>query len=138
VGAVMLEMWHGEGWRKVWRLLMAVAVVAISWLAFSPNPPPAADLGWDKANHFTAFGTLAFVGMQCLRRGTGRPWWVLAALLAFGVLIELVQSQIPGRDAEARDVLADMIGAVAGLAIHGLVNRLLSRWLPALHPSMPR
>lgn len=116
----LADVAQGETWRQLWRLLAVVTVAAVSWLAFTPNPPPAADLGWDKANHFTAFGTLAFLGMQCLRPRAGRAWWVLAALLVFGVLIELVQSQIPGRDADAQDVLADMMGAVMGLAVHAV------------------
>lgn len=116
----LADVAQGETWRQVWRLLCVITVVGVSWLAFTPNPPPAADLGWDKANHFTAFGTLAFLGMQCLRARAGRAWWVLAAMLAFGVLIELVQSQIPGRDADAQDVLADMMGAVMGLAVHAV------------------
>ncbi|ANH71105.1 hypothetical protein ABE85_26295 (plasmid) [Mitsuaria sp. 7] len=101
-------------------------VCGASWLAFSPHPPPAADLGWDKANHFTAFGTLAVIGLQCLAAGPRRRWIVLAVLLAYGILIELVQSQIPGRDADAQDVLADMIGAVIGVAVHALLLRVLT------------
>lgn len=117
---MLMDVVQGARWRQVWRVLCVVVVVGVSWLAFTPNPPPAADLGWDKANHFSAFGTLAFLGMQCLRPRAGRAWWVLATLLVFGVLIELVQSQIPGRDADAQDVLADMMGAVIGLAVHAL------------------
>jgi VanZ family protein len=125
--ALMTDVAQGASWRNAWRLLTVVTLVSVSWLAFTPNPPPAADLGWDKANHFTAFGTLAFLGMQCLRPRAGRAWWVLAAALAFGVLIELVQSQIPGRDADAQDVVADMMGAVMGLAIHALALWGVSR-----------
>ncbi len=125
--ALIADVAQGAGWRNAWRVLTLVTLVTVSWLAFSPNPPPAADLGWDKANHFTAFGTLAFLGMQCLRPRAGRAWWVLAAAFAFGVLIELVQSQIPGRDADAQDVVADMMGAVMGLAVHALVLWMVSR-----------
>ncbi len=123
---------HHPRWRNAWRLLFVSVVLGASWLAFSPHPPPTADLGWDKANHFTAFGTLAFIGLQGLRAGPGRRWIVLAMLLAYGVLIELVQSQIPGRDAEAMDVVADMIGAVIGVGLHALVLRVIGpRVLPA-------
>lgn len=127
VSARMADVVQGAGWRRAWRVLTVVTLVAVSWLAFTPNPPPAADLGWDKANHFTAFGTLAFLGMQCLRPRGSRALWVLAAALAFGVLIELVQSQIPGRDADAQDVVADMIGAFVGLAVHALALWGVSR-----------
>lgn len=138
VGSVISDVMNGAAWRKAWRVLLVAALVCISWLAFTPNPPPAADLGWDKANHFAAFGTLAFLGMQCLQAGGRRAWWVLAGLLAYGVLIELVQSRIPGRDADARDVVADMIGAGVGLVVHTVVVRVLARLLPALNPVMPR
>ncbi|WP_431258811.1 VanZ family protein [Roseateles chitinivorans] len=122
----MSEALHDPRWRNAWRFLFLAVVAGASWLAFSPHPPPAADLGWDKANHFTAFGTLAFIGMQCLAAGPRRRWIVLAMLLAYGVAIELVQSQIPGRDADAQDVLADMIGAVIGVAVHALALRLFT------------
>jgi VanZ family protein len=42
-------------------------------------------------------------------------------LLAYGVLIELLQSRIPGRSAEAADVLADAIGIALGLSAYALV-----------------
>lgn len=135
--ALMADVVQGAGWRKAWRVLAVVTLVSISWLAFTPNPPPAADLGWDKANHFTAFGTLAFLGMQCLRPRASRALWVLAAAFAFGVLIELVQSQIPGRDADAQDVVADMIGAGVGLAVHALAVWAVSRIFGFRSDAMP-
>ncbi|MET0208937.1 MAG: VanZ family protein [Burkholderiaceae bacterium] len=114
---------HDPRWRAAWRLLFLALITAISWLAFSPHPPPSADLGWDKANHFAAFGSLTFTGLQCLRAGRRRVWLVMAGMLAFGILIELIQSQIPGRDADAQDVLADMLGATLGLAVHTVFTR---------------
>lgn len=117
-------------WRLAWRLLFLLLITMISWLAFSPLPPVGVDLGWDKANHFVAFATLAFVGLQCLRPGRRRRWAVVLALLAYGVLIELIQSHVPGRAADARDVLADMIGVAIGLAAHMLVLRCLPRPAP--------
>ena len=88
----MSEVLHDPRWRNAWRFLFLAVVAGASWLAFSPHPPPAADLGWDKANHFTAFGTLAFIGMQGVAAGPRRRWIVLATLLAYGVAIELVQA----------------------------------------------
>lgn len=114
---------HESRWRAAWGALFLGLIVVISWLAFSSRPPPSADLGWDKANHFAAFAVLTFTGLQALA-GRRRPRWsVLAMMLTYAVLIELIQAQIPGRDAEARDVLADMIGAAIGLALHAAVTR---------------
>lgn len=98
-----------------WRVLLASGLVAICWLAFNPHPPPAADMGSDKLNHVSAFAVLAF----CAERGFGWPAWrrSTAALMAFGAVIELVQSQIPGRSAELPDLLADAVGIGAGLLL---------------------
>jgi VanZ family protein len=52
---------------------------------------------------------------------------VALGLLAFGVFIELVQSQIPGRDAEAMDVVADSIGILGGLLLAWLLQRRATR-----------
>lgn len=100
-----------------WRALLTAAVLGVCWLAFRQHPLPTADTGWDKLNHFSAFAVLAF----CAERGFRLRGWRLPgvplALLAFGVLIELVQSQIPGRSAEVADVLADAAGIAAGLLL---------------------
>jgi VanZ family protein len=95
-------------------LLLAVLVVGTSGLAFDPSPPAEIDTGWDKLNHVVAFSAMAF--SACFAFAHARHAVVIAlALLAFGVFIELVQSQIPARSAEAFDVLADGVGILAGL-----------------------
>lgn len=105
-----------------WRVLLAVAMLGICWLAFDPHPPTAVDTGWDKLNHLSAFATLAF----CAERGFGWPAWRRSSigLLGFGIFIELVQSQIPGRSAEAADVLGDAVGIAAGFLFAAAWRRL--------------
>ncbi len=45
-----------------------------------------------------------------------RLWgWLVLALLAYGVGIELAQSLLPPRSADWRDVLADALGIAVGL-----------------------
>lgn len=106
-------------------LVMFVGVlVAVSYLALTPTPPKAADLGWDKLNHFTAFGTLTVLGGLAWRR---TPWRVALGLLAYGGLIELLQTQVPGRAAEWADLLADGIGILLGLALLAAMRRLSTR-----------
>jgi VanZ family protein len=104
-----------------WRLLLLAAAAGVCWLAFTPHPPPAVQHVWDKAQHIGAFVVLGV----CARRGWPGTRGVLAfgALLAFGVFIELVQSQIPGRSADVEDVLADGVGALLGLALAGWLVR---------------
>jgi VanZ family protein len=77
----------------------------------------------DKVFHAFAFasilGTFLLAGVWRPGRGSGRyeaatPAFI-AGLMAFGVIIELVQSEISGRDADILDLVADLVGM--GLAI---------------------
>ncbi len=110
----------GSPWCKAVFLLL---VLIVSWLAFTPHPPPGVDLGWDKANHASAFATLMGVAAWAWPR---RLRCLPAALLAYGGFIELVQSFIPGRDGEWLDLLADGVGIALGLLLAILLLRLLN------------
>jgi len=112
--------------RACWRALLALLLLVISWLAFSPKPPEGIDTGWDKANHLLAFATLAVVSALSLTgaRRERKVGKVVLGLLAYGIFIELVQTQVPGRSAEAADVLADMVGVALGLLLLAGLERL--------------
>jgi VanZ family protein len=102
-----------------WRVLLVAAAAGICWFAFTPNPPPAGANVWDKAQHLFAFAVLATLARLAYPRA--RLAAQLGGLLAFGVFIELLQSQIPQRSAEIADVVADFCGALFVLP--------LRRWL---------
>ena len=86
----------------------------------------------DKAAHFLTFTGLMvwFCGIFRLRRAL----FVAIALLAFGVLIELLQGFLSYRTAELADAGADAIGVLFGwgLAAAGLDNwaATIESWLP--------
>ena len=105
-------------------MLLAVLVGGTCWLAFSPAPPQELDTGWDKANHWLAFSTLAITACLAFPHARRRYAGVALGLLAFGVFIELVQSQIPSRSAEVLDVVADSFGIGAGLLVMVVWQRL--------------
>jgi VanZ family protein len=100
--------------------VFAALLLAVGWLALTPQPPRALSTGWDKSNHLIAFAVLMLVGRLSWPR---RPWALGLALLAYGGLIELAQTQVPGRDGEWPDLLADAFGLALGL----LADRLLRR-----------
>ena len=108
-------------------VLLVVLLVVVSWLAFSPRPPPIG-LGWDKLNHAMAFAALAAAARVAGANRMTRPRQVVTNwLLAYGAFIELVQSQIPNRGAEWLDLLADLVGIMIGLAVAAkMLDRL--RW----------
>ena len=114
--------------RPAWQALLVLLLLVISYLAWAPAPPRALDSGWDKLNHLAAFATLAFTAWHSAARPRTRWLWAPLALLGYGVLIELVQSQLPPREADPADVLADACGLALGLLLTLALHALLRRW----------
>jgi len=112
----MLPLRYAYFWLAGGLLLMAIVLgltlaplgqtLAISFLS-------------DKASHFIAFLTMMlwFCGIVRFRLTP----LVALGLLAFGVLIELLQSQLPYRSAEFADGVYDLAGILTGwlLAVAG-------------------
>ena len=82
---------------------------------------------WDKLLHAGAYALLAGLSIRAFHGGLGRlaPWPTVFALLltiAYGLLDEIHQSRVAGRDASMLDWLADIVGA--GLSV--VVLRILA------------
>jgi VanZ family protein len=103
------------------RWAFAGCVLSVLFLALAPVTPQLPTTGWDKSNHLLAFGALAALGRGAF---PGRWAVVLLGLLAFGGLIELLQSLTDYRSAEWGDLLAD--GVALGFA--WLVCQLHLQW----------
>ncbi|MBC7191235.1 MAG: VanZ family protein [Marinobacter sp.] len=97
----------------LWRAALALSLIAILWLATTSYPSPALSAPSDKVNHFIAFMELTLLS----RLGwPGKPVLRYAyALLAFGLTLELIQSQLDYRDFSWADLLADGAGIALGL-----------------------
>jgi VanZ family protein len=108
---------YGTGSANAWRLVLVALLVAVSYLALSPKPPPGIDLGWDKLNHMAAFAALAFCACRSFRASRRKRWVAACGLLVYGGLIEVLQLAVPGRSSAWGDLLADAIGIVCGMAI---------------------
>ena len=112
---------HDSRWRLHWRLLALACVVIVAWFAFMPSDEVPEVTGVDKVNHLLAFVALAFTVRQA-----GLTWMRAAlALLAYGVLIEVVQSFLPTRHGDIADLVADLVGIAAGLLCVTLTRRLV-------------
>ncbi|MHB8418916.1 MAG: VanZ family protein [Myxococcales bacterium] len=115
--------------RLGWLALAGYAAV-IFYLSSESNPLPALTAHvWDKLLHLTEYGGLGLLfGLAVGRRGR-IGWrdivvWSAVLGLLYGASDEIHQSFVPGRDAEAGDVLADTLGALVGGALS-----LAPRWL---------
>lgn len=108
------------------RALPFVASVLLSvFVLFTPaSGVPTAPPGTDKVVHLALFTLLATTG-----RHARIPTWPLAAGLAgYAVLSEVLQEALPlGRSATVGDVLADLGGAAAGLAVVSLARARRAR-----------
>lgn len=109
-------------WHLMWRTALALSVLAILFLATTSLDVPAVASVNDKVNHMVAFVELTLL----LRLGWPdlRAHLVVMPLLAFGVAIELIQSQLPYRDFSLADIAADCVGIGLGLLIWPYLYRL--------------
>jgi VanZ family protein len=94
------------------RILLVIALIVISYLAFTPQDTPViADIN-DKVSHILAFFALAFlVDFSWPRYKWGPAKYF--PLFGYGLLIEVVQASTPHRIFSGLDLLADALGILA-------------------------
>jgi VanZ family protein len=115
------------------RIALVAAIVTTSALAVVPLSQAMAQTFNDKLLHGLGFLVLAVLADRSLPRVAFLPW-IAAALLAYGVSIELVQSRLPYRSFSWGDIGAD----AAGLAVYALLAWVLSRSRLAFRRAGPR
>jgi len=112
--------------RKVY--LIYVPLILYWTMLFIATSLPAADLPsvaiGDKIKHFGAFFGLSFLLSLTLLYQSKvllfKRYFLVAALIIssfYGLLDEIHQSFVPGRDSEFLDWVADSLGAAAGVII---------------------
>lgn len=107
--------------------LVSIAALVVYWLVLfvsthMPSGVIAQPRVWDKLLHFAAYGGLTFLLAfpVTMRSGPSLGAYVYLLVIAacYGAVDELGQILVPGRAADIWDWVADMVGAVAGLAIY--------------------
>lgn len=107
----------------MFRGVLMINLVAISWLAMTGSQVAIAEMASDKTNHLFAFFVLAY----CLDMSFPRQRFLsrkTPLLLAYGILIELLQGQLDFRSASGLDVLADSAGFMLYWVLRGWFRRL--------------
>lgn len=97
-----------------------ICAASVLILSLIPTTPDLPSTGWDKSNHFLGFAVLAVSGLLAYPRRSGL---LFVGLLAFGGLIEALQSLTPYRLAEWADWVADGIGILVGFALDAIWRR---------------
>lgn len=114
------------------RLLLLLALVAITVLALIPQTEVPVTTLWDKADHALAFlvlGVLAQWAFPAARFALP----IAPALIGYGALLEIVQTLTPTRVGSFADLVADLIGILlaAGLIkLAGSFGRNSSAQMP--------
>ena len=124
-----------KGWRlSGLSLMIRIATVSLClyWLAiFVGTHLPSSSLPSvhmsDKILHGVAFAGLAFLLAWAVPTGRvlRHAFIVLAIAISYACLDELTQKFIPGRTCDRWDLLADAVGACAGLGIYFVTRSLL-------------
>jgi VanZ family protein len=123
--------------------LPAVFAAALIWFLSSQSilPKPKGILGFDKLQHLLAFAVLT--GAVCLwvprKKWKARSlfFMMIAAAIgsAYGIIDEVHQFFVPGRDCNVWDWIADTLGAFAGaLAWMGVMTFAGRRVLKGQEP----
>jgi VanZ family protein len=90
-------------------------LLACTYLALAPSPPDTVFRFSDVLLHALAFIYLTFA--LILAYPDKALWQTFAWMLAYGLLLELIQSFEPDRTAELKDVLVDVGGILVGIGL---------------------
>lgn len=104
-------------WELIVFITAAGAVLAGCLLPAGWLPP----LPHDKLLHFGAFLVLTTLALRIEPDWTRRAVWLLG-LLAAGLMIELLQKQVPGRSFCWRDMAANTAGITTATLLFGLLQ----------------
>jgi hypothetical protein len=119
--------WIYEPSDRVRRRCLLLLIALVSTMLYLGSRPGIGVifpyLPWDKLVHAIAYGGYAILGWVVMA-GRSLPGPVLLAG-AIGLLDEWVQYYSPGRTADVRDILADLVGAMLAVLV-----------LKALRPQM--
>ncbi|MDR1248837.1 MAG: VanZ family protein [Treponema sp.] len=120
---------------KIVPKIPAVLVVGGIWFLSSQSilPVPKGVLGFDKLQHLLAYLVLAasvvFWFSPAQRRLHRLRTFLLLVLVSslYGVIDEIHQFYVPGRDCNVWDWIADTLGAFLGAGVALLADRLMLR-----------
>ena len=115
----------GRGSRRVWWLLLGMALLTQLVVVYAPSAPGGPEIsGLDKVIHASVFGAPALVALLA---GLS-PRWVLGLLVLHAPVSELVQAtMLPSRDGDVADSVADLTGIALALGAFMVISRI-RRW----------
>ena len=94
------------------RFILGISIILISFFSIQEIEVEPSVNFVDKLLHFSWFLYLTIISW--LSRIIYKELWLYVIVLAYGILIEIVQIYIPYRSFEFLDIFADFLGILAG------------------------
>lgn len=116
----------------IFKFFFVVNIALIAYLSLSPST--GVSVGNDKIGHFIAYailmlngGLIAMLGRQSQYRLKRKLWVFFGFSVLFGILMEVGQNFVPGRDTSFYDLLANVLGALFGFVLTIFIgNRVIN------------
>ena len=97
------------------RIILVLSIAIISILSIKEVNIESSVNSLDKVLHFLCFSYLTLIAW--LSRILNKDLHVYVIVLAYGILIEIIQRFLPHRSFEYSDIFADFVGIIVGLII---------------------
>jgi len=108
-------------YQRRWKIAGVLLLIAVLAAAMAPElfPTSATSAPWSNLSDKWLHGiTFAFMAIWYSGQFARQSYWMVGlGLLAFGLLIEFCQSLVTYRTAETGDLIADILGILAGLTM---------------------
>ena len=108
------------------KIILVISVPIITILSIHEVNLESSTNFLDKALHFLCFTYLTLI--TWLSRILNKDLHVYVIVLAYGILIEIVQRFLPYRSFEYLDIFADSVGIIAGLIIIKIFKNLYPKY----------
>ena len=108
------------------RIILVISISIISILSIREVNIESSVNFLDKVLHFLCFSYLTLI--TWLSRILSKDLHVYVIVLAYGILIEIVQRFLPYRSFEYLDIFADFVGIIAGLIIIKIFKNLYPKY----------
>ena len=108
------------------KIILVISVPIITILSIHEVNLESSTNFLDKALHFFCFTYLTLI--TWLSRFLSKDLHVYVIVLAYGILIEIVQRVLPYRSFEYLDIFADSVGIIAGLIIIKILKNLYPKY----------
>ena len=108
------------------KIILVISVPIITILSIHEVNLESSTNFLDKALHFLCFTYLTLI--TWLSRFLSKDLHVYVIVLAYGILIEIVQRFLPHRSFEYLDIFADFVGIIAGIIIIKILKNFYPKY----------